>query len=80
MDAKKIAAYLLKEMNLQTLSQEYAGAIIDLCEAVENELSAEHAYCFGFLMGVQHTDPKKAVHVMADHLKVDWQKFKESFS
>ena len=79
MDAKTSAEYLLREMNLQTISQEYASAIRDLCEKVISEPNPEAAYCFGFLMGAQHANPKTVIRVMSENLKPDWQKFNESF-
>lgn len=79
MDVKDTAEYLLKEINLQTISQEYAGAIRDLCEQVKSLPSAESAYVFGFLMGAQHSKPQSVIRVMSENLKPDWQKFKDSF-
>lgn len=79
METIKTAEYLLKEINLQTVSSEYAGAIRDLCEQIKSEPSAESAYVFGFLMGAQHSNPKSVIRVMSENLKSDWQKFKDAF-
>lgn len=75
-EAKKTAERLLKEMNLQRVSIEYASAIIALCDYVEDEPDAEKAYCYGFLMGCQRSKPFSTVKVMSENLKPDWIAFK----
>ena len=43
-EAIKTAEYLLKEINLQTVSMEYAGALRDLCDYVHKDSDSEAAY------------------------------------
>ena len=77
-EAIKTAEYLLKEINLQTVSMEYAGALRDLCDYVHKDSDSETAYCYGFLMGAQHSSPKNLMRVIYENMNSDWQTFKEN--